>query len=429
MNMSPSKALIETRILRFTLCALMLLAGVWSPSGHAAQNLPFALGAPFLSPHALHLGSDDRQWLDEHKVLRVGIAIADYEPIDITSDRNRYQGVSADYLSLITAKLGIAVRVSGFAKREEGVEALLAGEIDLLTSANGYERAVKGLAFTQDYLPDRSVVVGRGNDTSLSTALDGKRLVVLDGYADADVLHRVYPKSEISLAPTLYSAMEALAQGDVDAFIGNDVIARSYNAQRPYLGLQVKFESLLPPTGFSFAMRQDDTRLLTLFNRALAELGDSVNREVQSRWTAGLGADVAGQRIHLTAAEQLWLRNHSQVIVASTQHPPYIFKDGDNNWTGLNIDILNRISRMTGLKFVHLAMPSTRAALDALSSGAADMNTSLAENNSRRLLLDFTYAYGGNNWVYVVRSDDNSPVSLPQMAGKVLALPESHALL
>jgi two-component system sensor histidine kinase EvgS len=429
MNMSASSVLITTRLLRHALCTLLLLAFVWSASGQAAQNLPFALGSPFLSQPALVLDDADRQWLDEHKILRVGIAIADYEPIDITTDRNRYQGVSADYLSLISAKLGIPVRVSGFAKREQGVEALLAGDIDLLTSGNGYERGVKGLAFTQDYLPDRAVVVGRGNDASLTVSLKGKRLALLDGYADAQVLHRVYPDSDIMLAPTLYSAMEALSHGDVDAFIGNEVIVRAYNAQRPYLGLQIKFDSLLPPTGFAFAMRQDEPRLLALFNRALADLGESTSREIQGRWTAGLGADIAQQRIHLSAAEQLWVRNHPQVTVASTQHPPYIYTDSRGNWVGLNIDVLNRIARMTGLKFVHQAMPSTQAALDALNAGVADMNTSLAESPSRRAFLDFTYAFGGNNWVYVVRSDRSSEINLSQMGGKVLAMPARHALL
>jgi two-component system sensor histidine kinase EvgS len=428
MKMRAPVALLHTRILRYALGTLLLLACIWSRMCGAAESLPFVLGAPFLSQQALDLAATDRQWLDAHKELRVGIAIADYEPIDITSDRNRYQGLSADYLSLVSAKLGIPVRILGFAKREQGVRALLNGDIDLLTSANGYERGVSGLSFTRDYLSDRSVVVGRGDDSSLSSTLSGKRVALLDGYADADVLHRAYPDSQIILAPTLFSAMEALAQGDVDAFIGNEVIVRSYNALRPFLRLQIKFDSLLPPTGFSFALRKDDTRLMTLFNRSLAELDESTNREILGRWTVGLGADVAGQRIRLTAAEQSWIRRHSHVTVASTQHPPYIFKDGNDRWIGLNIDILNRISRMTGLKFVHQAMPSTQAALETLSAGAADMNTTLAETPERRALLDFTYAFGGNSWVFVVRSDRPSQISLAKLSGKTLALPARHAL-
>ncbi|WP_268799855.1 transporter substrate-binding domain-containing protein [Pseudomonas huanghezhanensis] len=394
----------------------------------AAQSLPFKLVAPFLTLQPLMLDGTDRRWLAERGTLRVGIAIADYEPVDITSDRNRYQGVSADYLSLVSAKLSTPVQVVGFAKREQAVAALLEGSIDILTSANGFEKGIKKLAFTREYMPDRAVVVGRGDDASLLPSLKGKRIVVLDGYADAGVLKAAYPQSEVILAPNLYSALEALGQGDVDAFIGNEVIVRSYNALRPYLGLQIKFESSLPAVGFSFATRESDQRLLSLTDRALASLDESVGREVLSRWTVGLGADVVRHSIPFNKAEQRWVRRHSRVIVASGEFPPYIYKDTNGQWVGLNVDILNRITRMTGLQFVHKAMGSTQETLDILRKGEADMNTSLAENAERKLLLDFTYSYGGNSWVFVVREDHSRKISLSSLAGKVLALPARHAL-
>lgn len=420
---------VQPNISRCALWALLLLTYLWSQASQGVERLPFVLAPPFLNQQALALEPHERQWLDDRNVLRVGIAIADYEPIDITSDRNRYQGISADYLSIIGAKLATPVRVLGFAKREQAVAALQAGEIDLLSNANSYERAIKGLAFTRDYLPDRAVVVGRGTDLGFSSSLDGKRIALLDGYADAGAVRRAYPDSEIILAPTLYSAMEALAHGDVDAFIGNEIIVRSYNALRPFLNLQIKFDSLLPASGISFAMHRDNTQLRTLFDRALGSLDESLNREVLRRWTSGLGAEVEGQRIRLSADEQQWVRRHPQVTVASTHHPPYIFRDENGQWAGLNIDVLERISRMTGIDFVHQSMPSTQAVLETLSSGKAEMNTTLGETAGRRMFLDFSYAYGGNNWVYVVRADDASPLTLAEMSGKVLAMPMRHALL
>ncbi|RMT32399.1 Sensory box histidine kinase/response regulator [Pseudomonas syringae pv. spinaceae] len=102
----------------------VLLALVFARSIDAAQSLPFTLTAPFVVSQDLDLDASDRAWLDKRKVLRVGIAIADYEPIDITSDRNRYQGISADYLGLVSDQLNISTQVTGFAKRDEAIEAL-----------------------------------------------------------------------------------------------------------------------------------------------------------------------------------------------------------------------------------------------------------------------------------------------------------------
>ncbi|MFH7391175.1 type 2 periplasmic-binding domain-containing protein, partial [Pseudomonas syringae group genomosp. 7] len=88
----------------------------------------------------------------------------------------------------------------------------------------------------------RSVVVGRGDDLSPPPGLAAKKVVQLEGYADSDVAHRLYPDSELIIAPNHYSALEALSQGEVDEFIGNEVIVRAYTPLRPYLGLQIKFE-------------------------------------------------------------------------------------------------------------------------------------------------------------------------------------------
>ncbi|MFS2160718.1 transporter substrate-binding domain-containing protein [Pseudomonas sp. Pseusp122] len=404
---------------------LLLLGGQWAV---AAESLPFGLPPPFVTVAPLPLEAEDRQWLDRREKLRVGIAIADYEPIDITSDQNRYQGISADYLSLISSRLGIPVTVVGFVQREDAVSDLHDGRIDILTSANGFERGVDKLGFSVEYMPDRSVVVGRGRDTRMMPDLRGNRVSVLDGYADAGTLHKAYPDSEIVLAPNLFSALEAVGQGEVDAFVGNELIVRSYLALRPYLDLQIKFESALPAVGFAFATRQNDQRLLRLIDTALGSIEPSVSREILGRWTLGLGSDVTGQRITLSRSEQHWITRHPIVTVVAAQHPPYIYRDKNDQWIGLNVEVLARVSRLTGLQFVFKESPSTLATIRTLQAGEADMNTSLAENVERKRFLNFTYSFGGNSWMFVVREDSPSPDRLQELNGLTLALPARHAL-
>lgn len=394
----------------------------------AANGLPFTLGPAFVELGPLSLSADERQWLGNGRKLRVGISIADYEPVDITSDRNRYQGISADYVSLIHARLGVTIEVVGFGTREQAIEALRKGDIDILTRANGFERGAPGLSFSADYMPDRSVVVVRGDDAGLDNRLEGKKIVLLDDYADAHAVHEAYPKSEIILAPTLYSAVEALGQGEVDAFIGNEIIVRAYKAVRPYMGLRIKGESALPAIGFAFATRQSDTLLTALIDRSLASIDDAIGREILARWTSGLGSDIAQQRISLTAQEQAWIERHPNVVVVSQQYPPYIYKDGAERWVGLNADLLARISRMTGLQFSHLESSSTQETIEALKAGTALMNSTLAESPERKSILDFTYAYGGYSWVFVVRVHDSPLGSLSELSGRVLVLPKRHAL-
>ncbi len=413
---------------RWHQCLLSALLLGHLPASLAAVSLPFNLVPAFITLAPMTLVPAERQWLAQHRTLKVGISIDDYQPIDITRDRNRYQGISADYLSLVGARLGVPMQVMGFAERAQAVEALRAGNIDILTSANGYERDVPGLAFTADYMPDRSVVVVRGDDAMQNDALPDKKVVLLDGYANVKNVHAAYPQSHIMLAPNLYSGLEALEQGDVDAFIGNEVIVRAYKSLRPYLNMQIKEQSRLAPIGFAFATRQADPLLGTMMERALQSIDDSVHREILARWTTGLGVDVAGERIPLSAAEQAWVLQHSHVVVASQQYSPYVFKDKDGRWVGLNVDLLNRLSRMTGLQFVMEEVFSTAQTLALLEKGGADMSTTLVENTERRRFLDFSHGFGGAGWVFVERIGAPPVTSLSQLSGEVLALPERHVL-
>ncbi|MFJ7797906.1 transporter substrate-binding domain-containing protein [Pseudomonas sp. NPDC096950] len=132
--------------------------------------------------------------------------------------------------------------------------------------------------------------------------------------------------------------------------------------------------------------------------------------------------------IELDAEELQWIRAHPQVIVASKQYPLYQFKDEHGHWSGLNIDVLDRISVMTGLHFVHEETFSTEHLLRRLESGAVDMTATLALNEERKLFLDFSHAFGGSAWVLVGRAGAPLLQSLDQLSEKKLVLPARHAM-
>ncbi|MND58047.1 Virulence sensor protein BvgS precursor [compost metagenome] len=211
-------------------------------------------------------------------------------------------------------------------------------------------------------------------------------------------------------------------------FIGNEIIIRAFNALRPYLGLQVVGPSALPPIGFAFAVRAEDRLLQDMFNDALASLDESVRREILGRWTSGLGSDVAHHRVELTLAEREWIASHPAVTVVGSQYPPYLFRNRQGAWVGLNSDVLATVAQMTGLKFVYAPSESIAQSLEMLRSGQADMSTTLSETPERREFLDFTHSIGGQSWVFIVRQAQLGLASLDELAGQTLALPAQHAL-
>lgn len=134
------------------------------------------------------------------------------------------------------------------------------------------------------------------------------------------------------------------------------------------------------------------------------------------------------QPVELDARERQWIHENPRVTVASVQYPLYLFQDEHGQWSGLNNDVLKRVSAMTGLQFVHQESFSTDHLLERLESGAADISTTLAMSDERKVFLDFSHAFGGAGWVFVGHIGAPRVESFEQLAGRVVVLPARHAL-
>lgn len=134
------------------------------------------------------------------------------------------------------------------------------------------------------------------------------------------------------------------------------------------------------------------------------------------------------QPIELEEHERQWIRENPTVAVASVQYPLYLFQDEHGHWSGLNNDVLKRVSAMTGLQFEHQESFSTDHMLERLESGSADISTTLAMSDERKLFLDFSHAFGGAGWVFVGRSGAPLVESFEQLSQRTVVLPARHAL-
>ena len=131
------------------------------------------------------------------------------------------------------------------------------------------------------------------------------------------------------------------------------------------------------------------------------------------------GKSVARSMVVLDDQELQWMESHPRVVVTALEYPLYLFKDEHGQWTGLNSDLLKRISDMTGLRFVYQESFSTDQMLAHLESGTADLSTTLAMNDERKAFLDFSHAYGGAGWVFVGRAGAPPVQSLEDMVKRV----------
>lgn len=129
----------------------------------------------------------------------------------------------------------------------------------------------------------------------------------------------------------------------------------------------------------------------------------------------------------LTPTERAWVESHGPIRYAPDPgYPPFEQVLADGTVEGINVDLLNRISRNLDIEFETVVYASWDEVLLAMQAGEVDLLGSLAQTAERDEYMDFYGPYMELGEVFYVRSD--SPYrSNAEMEGKRVAVIGSYA--
>ncbi|MGE7992206.1 transporter substrate-binding domain-containing protein [Pseudomonas sp. NPDC089554] len=378
----------------------------------------------------VELTPSHQQWLQGRQQLTLGTSAPDNPPFDITSG-HEYQGLTAEYANVLGKALGLPVQVLRFANRQSAVEALKAGHIDLLGSANGYEAAVADLLLSQPYAVDRSVLVTREDENrSLDHGLAGLRLSMLYHYLPADDVLASYPQADLLRFDSTSLALNAVAFGQADVFIG-DTISTHFQLNRSHLPrLRMANFGKQEAVGFSFALRRQDTALLELVNSVLQSQPSGVDTNIFKRWSAGGDVLLGDSKLQLTREEEQWLRKNPTMRVAvSDTAAPLSFFDSAGHFRGVTADLLELIRLRTGLVFEIHRASGTEDMLEQVKDGRADLIAALPSDDYLEAGLNSSHPYLESPYVLMTRSANTPFSSLQALEGRRVAVTRNSGIV
>lgn len=413
--------------MRIVLCCLFLLLGCLSTDAfaQAAGEQRHLLARSVSAAPPLKLAAQDRQWLQQRKVLRLGSSRPDYPPFEINASLHDYEGLSADYAGLIAEQLGVSIEVRRFDSRHEAIAALRDGRIDILGSSNAFEAADAQLALSQPYADDLPVIVTReGRSLEHNHALDGLRLAMVDHYLPAAQVRALYPNAQLSLYRSTLTGMAAVELGEADAYLG-DAISTDHLIGKSYQGsLKIDHFCQAPAAAFAFALAHDNTRLHRLVDDALARISESERMNILRRWSSGNTSLLLDRHpAALTEQERSWIAAHPSVtVLVNSALAPLTFNDTQQHATGITLDLLKQITLRTGLHFDVVEHDSVQKMVDLVARGQAQMIGALGYGAERATKLRYTRPYLVSPRVLVTRSQGVSAAQAKSLDGKRVAL-------
>lgn len=415
---------------RFLFSVLLLICCGWVTAEQHNWTAMNLLARSLDEPVRVQLSDADWQWLRDKRTLRLGVTAPDYAPFDITGSGTDVEGITADVVGIMADSLNVRIEVRRYPDRDAAVAALSRGDIDLLSRATGYEAARPDVVLSVPYFSNQPVIVGPENTRLESSGqLVGKRVAVVSDYYSADDRDRYLAGATVQSYQSVRRALEAVAFGQADLFVG-DAFSAQYLISEGYLAnLKLLNFASFNGQGFSFALNASDRALLDIVDRTLTAIPRQVETAIQRRWSPGGTSSIAGQRLILTPQEQRWLGRHPRPKVVIDQAlAPVSFFDAQGQFRGIAADLLELIQSRTGIDFDVRPQPSVTAMLEQVRTGKADVIAALTPTARREEWLGFTRPYMTASFVVVVPDGSDWLRTLDDLDGHSVAVPRGSVI-
>ncbi|OIN53163.1 transporter substrate-binding domain-containing protein [Pseudomonas costantinii] len=375
------------------------------------------------------LDEADWRWLRTKGVLRLGISAPDSAPLDITSEDGYYEGLTADYVGMLSELLSIRIDALRYDSRAEAIEALKQGKIDLLGSSTGFESADSELALSRPYSDSQSLLVVSSSSSNdpLEAPLTGKRLAMYDHFLPAEMVKALYSGAVLQFYTSELQALGAVAFGQADVFLG-DSITTSYLINKYYPGhAQINSFAHIPYDDVAFVLRLDSGPLLHIVDKALAAIPSWKHLTIERRWNVGAISLPWARIPDLSPREQRWLEAHSLLKVGVLDdYPPLSFFDSNGQYQGITAEVLDKIREATGLHFEIVRLRNIDELSEALKRRRVDVLAGFNRTAVHTEDFRFSRAYFASALALVTKASRNDISGLVDMAGKRLAIRQAH---
>ncbi|MCK3863799.1 transporter substrate-binding domain-containing protein [Pseudomonas sp. B329] len=376
----------------------------------------------------LELSEADQKWLHAKGSFTLGTSMERPAPFELLSSKNDYEGITADYAELLADLLHVGIHVRRYRDEHETIDALKRGEIDLMVTGGEGKSRDPQLRFSNVYASDQPVLVTRRDiKQPMPEHLKGLRLAMYEHYLTSSKVAERYPEAALTIYPSADKAMNAVAFGQADVYMGGYIEANYLIKRNHFTGLHSSDIAIAKKYSVGFVTRQKETQLLAFINRALDAVSLQEKMAIIRRWSAVPSDALGMQPIRFSPEEEQWLATHSKVKVAVMDaNPPIAFIDGAKQFRGISADILEKISSRIPLTFDVVLGRSNEELIDMVQRGDADIVSTFHTAHRK---LNFTRPYWTSPYVFSSRLGAEAPDSLNDMVGKRLAVVTNSRML
>lgn len=334
----------------------------------------------------------ERAWLSRHREIRVGVMNA-WPPMDYIDAEGNPAGIGVDFVNVLNSRLNGSLKIvpGTWTKMLDDIKK---SRLDALMDITPTTARSSFVNFTQPYIVVPHVIFAKRDTEYLAGLddLDGKSVAVERGFFIVGILRERHPGVTVKEYDTTSDALDSVAKGETDAYVGNRAVAM-YVIRNELIENLVEHGKIKETASVNtIGVRKDWPILRDILRKALQSISVKERRDILTNW-------VEPQRERsflwrLTKEEKDWLKSHPVIKVAGNHGwPPIQFIGKNGRVEGLSVDYVDRLSSMLGVRFeFNKAAPASDAAKN-LKNGKLDMIAAAAATEEREKFAIFTKPY------------------------------------
>ncbi len=227
---------------------------------------------------------EQEDWLKSNEYnIKIGIE-KEYPPF-VSYNSGKLEGISIDYLNIITKNLGItwSYEISNLSLKE--FDRIKSNDVDMITSLTYSSKLSEFLDFTETYIEiPLGIFSNKKEKFTIDYANKNNLLVAVgEGYATQDYLETNYPGIKIVVVNNDFEAINMVLSGKVDLAISDIGSAsqtiKKNNLKNIYFIAPIDFSDKL-----SFAFAKEDSVMIEAFNEEIKKIPLKTKKQIESKW-------------------------------------------------------------------------------------------------------------------------------------------------
>ncbi len=230
------------------------------------------------------LTENERSWLQDHPSLRFA-PDPSFKPIEYFDVNGNYQGMIADYFTLIQDRLKINIDIVRYPTWQAVLDAARNREIDGITAAQITDDRKEYLLFTSPILDIPNVIITRKEflNTLELKDMEGWTIAMTKGYANEEYIRKNFPYITIKQVDNDLQALQDVSFERADATIVNLAIASTILQEQGFTNLRVAGDSD-KSNSLSIGVRSDDPILLAIMEKGLTAISAREKDDIYRKW-------------------------------------------------------------------------------------------------------------------------------------------------